>query len=228
MMTQSSAGPEDRPLTPQDSLALINKQQSSGVRRRQLASALLCGVWGFAYVISWGAFYLAREQVLPVLVAAILTGVLIIGSIAFSAWFGVHSSQGVRGPSQLTGAMYGWSWTLGSFALVAINVGLQHKGLTDDQTTLLWSGTALLFAGLLYLAGGAIFRSWPHYTIGAWTLIVAAVSVYVGVPDNYLVLSLAGGGGFLAQAAFYLWRSAHPSNPGRAEVGPVGQGAQAL
>ena len=153
-MTQPPTPPEP-PLSPADSLALIDAQQASRARGRHLASALLCGIWGFTYLVSWGAFYLAGERVLPDVVAEILTGVLIVGVVVFSAVFGVRSSQGVRGPSQVVGAMYGFSWTLGFCALIAINVGLQQKGLTPDQVTLLWSGNVLLLVGVLFLAGGA-------------------------------------------------------------------------
>ena len=224
-MTQQPNPPDppEQPMSPADSLALINAQQAARTRRKHLSGALLVGVWGLAYLISFGAFYLARG-----LVADILTGALFIAAVVFSAVFSAKMAQGVRGPSQVTGAMYGFSWTLGILALIAVNVGLQHQGLTDDQVTLLWSGTALLVVGILYLSAGALMRSWPHYTVGAWTMIVGAVSVYVGVPGNFLILSLAGGGGFLAQAGYYAWRAYHPATPGCAESGAIGFNAPAL
>ncbi len=218
----------DPPLSPADSMALIDAHQTSRLRAGHLSAALLCGVWGVVYLISWGAFYLSREHVLPALVAEILTGVLMVGAIVFSGWFGARLAKGVRGPSQVTGAMYGFSWTIGFIALTVVNVGLQHAGLSDDQVTLLWSGSALLVIGLLYLAGGAMLRSWPQYVVGAWTMIAGAASVYVGVPNNFLVLSLAGGGGFLAQAGYYTWRALHPSDPGTDGARAVGIEAPAL
>lgn len=219
----ASPDPDEQPMTPADSLAVINAQQAAQAQRKYLAAALLCGIWGFVYLISWGAFYLGRG-----LASEILTGVLFVAAVVFSAVFGARMGQGVRGPSQVSGAMYGFSWTLGMLALVAVNVGLQHRGLTDDQVTLLWSGTALIVVGILYLAGGTLMRNWPYYAVGAWTMIVGAVSVYVGVPGNFLVLSLAGGGGFLAQAGYYVWRAYHPTSPGCADTGVVGFNAPAL
>ena len=59
-------------------------------------------------------------------------------------------------------------------------------------------------------------------------MITGAASVYVGVPGNFLVLSLAGGGGFLVQAGYYAWRGLHPSDPGCAGPGPIGLNAPAL
>ena len=220
--------PPDPPLSPAESMALIDAHQTSRLRAGHLGAALLCGVWGVVYLVGWGAFYLSREHVLPALGAAILTGVLMVGAIVFSGWFGARSSQGVRGPSQVAGAMYGFSWTIGFIALTVVNVGLRRAGLSDDQVTLLWSGSALLVIGLLYLAGGAMLRSWPQYVVGAWTMIAGAASVYVGVPNNFLVLSLAGGGGFLAQAGYYTWRALRPSDPGTDGAGAIGMDAPAL
>lgn len=213
-MTQPTEGPEEQPLSPQDSLALINAHQGARARRGNLDAALLTGIWGFAYLISWGSFYLNAKDGLPMPVAGILTGALIVGSIVFSAWFGIRSSKGVRGPSQVAAAMYGWTWTLGFLGLVAVNVGLQNKGLTSDQVTLLWSGSVLLLVGVLYLLGGAMSHSWPQYVLGGWMLISGAGSVYAGVPGNYLVLALAGGGGFLIQSVYYSWRGYRGSDPG--------------
>jgi hypothetical protein len=48
------------------------------------------------------------------------------------------------------------------------------------------------------------------------------------VPNNFLVLSLAGGGGFLAQAGYYTWRALRTSNPGPGSDRPVGIDAPAL
>ena len=225
---QPSPPPEDPPLSPEESLTLIKAGQTDQVRRRSLNAALLFAVWGVTYLISFGAWYLARQHVLPMLAAEVPTVVLFVGSLIFSSWHGPHSSQGVRGPSQVVGAMYGISWPISYFALAAVNVGLERTGLTEDQVTLLWSGTTLLLAGALYLAGGAVFHSWPYYAMGGWTMIAAAGSVLAGIPGNFLVLSLAGGGGFLAQAAYYAWRRSRPSDPDHVCTGPVGMDVPAL
>ncbi|HEY4456897.1 MAG TPA: hypothetical protein VGN81_21475 [Pseudonocardiaceae bacterium] len=218
-MTQPAEGPGEQPLSPQDSLTLITTEQAAKARRGNLDAALYTGIWGFAFLISWGAFYLVGEHHLPGFVAGILLGVLVPTSAVISTVLGIRSSRGVRGPSQVMGAMYGWSWTLGFMALTAINVGLQDTGLNNNQVNLLWSGSALLLMGVLYLAAGTVFRSWPQYAFGAWMLISAAGSVYAGVPKNFLVLALAGGGGFLVQAAYYAWRGFRGAGPDCAGTG---------
>lgn len=43
----------------------------------------------------------------------------------------------------------------------------------------------------------------PH---GVWVLVTDAVSVFAGTPANYVVLAVAGGGGFLVAAAWFALR----------------------
>jgi hypothetical protein len=106
--------------------------------------------------------------------------------------------------SQL-GAMYGWSWLLGFGCLFAIHAGLagQDGGLTGDQWALFGPAGAQLVVGLMYLAGGVMWRDRVQYGLGVWILATDAASVFAGVPGNSLVLAIAGGGGFLVAAAWF-------------------------
>jgi len=62
------------------------------------------------------------------------------------------------------------------------------------------------FGGLMYLAGGMLWRDVPQYVLGVWMLVSAAGSVLAGVPGNFLVLAFAGGGGMLVLSAYYTVR----------------------
>lgn len=48
-----------------------------------------------------------------------------------------------------------------------------------------------------------LWREPVQYALGVWMLVAGAGSVFAGVPGNFLVLALAGGGGFLVLAAYY-------------------------
>ena len=109
--------------------------------------------------------------------------------------------------------MYGWSWGLGFFALGVVNIGVTRLGLPDDAVTLLWSGSSLLLVGVLYLGGGALFQDRFQYGLGVWMLASAACSVFAGVPGNFAVVALAGGGGLLLAAGYFAMRQARPSAP---------------
>lgn len=88
--------------------------------------------------------------------------------------------------------MYGWSWALGFGALSAINMGLIRMGLTHDQIAMLWPASSLLIVGVLYLAGGALWRDRFQFGLGVWILFADAVSVFAGIPANYVVLAVSG------------------------------------
>jgi len=188
------------PLSAEASMELIERERRSVGRRLAVNQAPIFAVWGVTFLIGWGACYLAAPggpRVLAVAAAVPIVVVLYAVAIAVPIVLGARAAKGVRGPSRLSGAMYGWAWALGFLALFAINTGLIRQGLAPATITMLWTGTAQLVTGLMYLAGGMLWRDRVHYALGVWMLVVAAGSVFAGMPGDFLVLALAGGGGFL-------------------------------
>jgi hypothetical protein len=200
----------DDPLSAGESLALIEQQQHEARQRLGVNVALFYGPWGAAYLLGFGSIFLTYPSASPVripgAVAAVITGVLFVAAFVVSVVNGTRAGRGVRGPSRTVGAMYGWSWTLGFCALSAVNIGVARQGLPDEAATLLWSGSSLLLVGVLYLAGGALWQDRFQYGLGVWMLVTAAVSVLAGVPGNFAVLALAGGGGLLLTAGYFTLR----------------------
>ena len=205
---------EDHPLSAGESLALIESQQREVHRRLGVNVALLYGPWGGAYLLGFGSVFLTYPSAislrLPSGVAAVITGVLFATAVVVSVVTGTRAGRGVRGPSRMVGAMYGWSWTLGFGALGAVNIGVTRLGLPADAVTLLWSGSALMLVGMLYLAGGALWQDRFQYGLGVWMPVTGAGSFFAGVPGNFAVLSLAGGGGLLLTAGYFTLRRPHP------------------
>src|SRR6201991_2309959 len=78
--------------------------------------------------------------------------------------------------------------------------------LGPHTISLLWSGTSLLLTGTLSLAGGMLWQDRLQYGFGVWIIVSGGASVLVGVPGNFLVLCLAGGGGFLVASLVYFVR----------------------
>lgn len=196
----------DRPeLSAAESLALIEQQRSRVDRDLDVNVALLYGAWGVAWTLGFASFYLigSGEVDAPWWAAGLLNFGLLGAAIAVTSVHSARVARGVRGVSAEIGTMYGLAWTLGFVAMAAVNVGLTRLGLTDEQVAALWPAASLLVVGLLYLAGGALWRDRFQYGLGIWILVTDAVSVFAGVPGNYLVLSIAGGGGFLAAAAWF-------------------------
>jgi len=205
---------DDLLLSAGESLALIERQEHEAQQRLGVNPALFYGPWAAAYLLGFGAIFLSYPTASPVrlpgLLAAVVTGVLFAAATIISVVTGTRAGRGLRGPSRSAGAMYGWSWTLGFCALVAVNNGVTRLGLPDDAVTLLWSGSSLLLVGVLYLGGGALFQDRFQYGLGVWMLVSGAGSVFAGVPGNFAVVSLAGGGGLLLAAGYFALRPPRP------------------
>ena len=206
----TEAAVHDDPLSAGESLALIERQHQEAQRRLEPNVALFFGPWGVAYLLGFGAIFLTYPTALPIRLAgwtaAVITAVLFASAVIITAVTGARAGRGLRGPSQTAGVMYGWSWTLGFSALAAVNLGVTRLGLPDDAVTLLWSGSSLLLVGVLYLGGGALFQDRFQYGLGVWMLVSGACSVFAGVPGNFAVVSLAGGGGLLLAAGYFALR----------------------
>jgi hypothetical protein len=202
-MTNMSS--EQDQLSVQQSLALVETQGADAVRKLRVDPAPILALWGLAWLAGFGAFYLASPKgpgpFLPTWVAGVILGILLAAAVALTVGQQVRRGRGVEGPSRQVQAMYGWSWPLAFAGLAAINAGLVHQGLPSDLITLLWTGSSLLVVGLLYLAAGIIWDDRVQYGLGVWILLTGAASVSAGVPDNFAVVSLAGGGGLLLAAA---------------------------
>ena len=201
---------ESEPLSAAESLDLIARQHERTRRELRVSPARLFAVWSFAWLVGWGLVYLSDEKtaaLLPGWVAGIVVGVLMIGAIVYSAWHGSKGSRGIRGPSKRIGAMYGWTWFLSYAGMCLIDIRIT-KLLPEgsDLVPLLWSGTSLLLTGTIYLAGGTLWQDLRQYFLGGWIIVCSGASVLVGVPGNFLVLSLAGGGGFAVAALVYTVR----------------------
>ncbi|MCP3800608.1 hypothetical protein NLX83_15180 [Allokutzneria sp. A3M-2-11 16] len=198
---------DDGPLSPAESLALISSQRARVDRSLSPSQALLFGMWGTTWLVGWTLMFLATPggpELLPLWLAGVVFAAAIIGSVVLSTVVSARAGRGIAGPSRLSGALYGWTWTLGFWALGAINVGFTVKlGVSIEVTSLLWTSGPLLVMGLLTMLGAAQRRSIPEYVAGVWLLLAASASVYVGTPANLLVLAFAGGGAMLGLATHY-------------------------
>jgi hypothetical protein len=187
-----------------ESLVLVEQERTHARRRLGTEPVSICLVWGVAWFVGFGVTWLAVRtgEVLPGWLGAAAPAVLIVAAVAVSLRQLLIAGRGVRGRSRRVAAMYGWSWLLGFVCLNAVNLRVIGYGLSAHGAALLWSGSALALVGLLYLAGGAIWNDLGQFGMGVWMLVCAAGAVLAGVPANFAVLALAGGGGFFAMAGY--------------------------
>jgi hypothetical protein len=78
--------------------------------------------------------------------------------------------------------------------------GLARAGASPEVISLAANAIAALVVGLLYIAGGLLWCTTSMYVLGAWMVLTGAAAALTGLPDSYLVMALAGGGGMLAGA----------------------------
>jgi hypothetical protein len=198
------------PLSAREALALVETQRERTARSLHVDVPLIFILWGIAWLGGFGVTYFAYGPAggsgVPEWLAITVTVVLNAAAAATSAGQAVRRGHGVEGPSRQVMVMYMWAWPLAFGGLLAVNAGLFAQGAPLRLAPLLWPASATVVAGILYLATGFLFRDPSAYRLGTWMLIVGPASVFAGAPGNFAVLALAGGGGFLAAAAPYIWR----------------------
>jgi hypothetical protein len=197
---------DDQPRTPDEMLALLEAERRRAAAALEPDIRLVYGVWGGAWLIGFGVLWLsAATRGTPGPLAAAVFAVLMTGAMVVTVVHSVRRTAGVRGRSARVGAMYGWTWGLAFAALSVIMGSANRLGVGAEAVGVLWTALAGLLVGILYLIGGALWQDRVQYGLGIWVLGCSAAGAVVGFPGCYLVMGLAGGGGF-AVAALLLGR----------------------
>jgi hypothetical protein len=209
---------DDRPDEPGEttldaaaSLRLIHEQQERARAATEPDGRALYGAWGVAWLVGYLCLWTSSRRTAdgaaggvhgqPEPWAFAVFGGALTAAMVFTVVHTVTRTAGTRGATARTGAMYGWAWFLGFLAVAFVQGGLARAGASPEVMGLASNATACLVVGLLYLAGGMVFGEARLYVLGVWVLLAAAVASFVGIPLTYLVMALAGGGGFLLLAA---------------------------
>jgi len=198
---------EGNPLTPRQALVLVEDERDRVTRSLQVNVAAILSAWGVAWLVGFGLAYFAstRHPAVSWLVAGPVIGVLSLAAAVTSFGQPIRRARGIEGASRQVTIMYMLAWPLAFGALAVLNAGLAHEGMPQRLMSLVWSASAAVTVGVLYLGIGALHRDRISYGLGAWMLVTGSASVFAGHPGNFAVLSLAGGGGFLIAAAPYAW-----------------------
>lgn len=195
---------DDTPLDPAAMLALSTQQQQRATTTfvRPVVTMLL--LWGVAWLVGFAALWLALEPAapfaVPIAIAAPVFTILIAGAVVVSIVIGIRMSRGIRGSSVFSGAVYGWTWSIASISVFLIGTALFRAGMPTDLSMLFFPTMYGLVAGMLYLAGAALWNDKTQLFLGLWIIVVSVASSFAGVPTNLLIMSLLGGGGFILGA----------------------------
>lgn len=204
--TAEDADPHD----PAAMLALMQDQRRRTLHwvNRGYAGMLL--TWAVAWAVGFGALWSAEEGGgnpffrIPTGPAWVVFGVVLLAGIAVSAVAGVRSGAGVRGPSRLAGTLYGWAWAL-TMTGAGLLVGAVERAGADPQVMAVLSPAVfVLLVGVLYLTGGALWRSPVLYALGVVMIATALAASYAGTPTNYLVYATVGPAAMLVVAVLML------------------------
>lgn len=151
------------------------------------------GAWFFGFGALWFGTGIGGVDLLPTVAAWVTFGALIVAAIVWSIIVGLRSaSSGIRGRSQLQGALYGNSWMISMVGAWLIISGLQKAGLSQELANLLYPALFVFLVGVLYLAGGALWRSPAQYVLGIVMIVVAIVATFVGTPWHFLIYATIG------------------------------------
>ncbi len=200
-------------LDPAGRLRLVAEQEARTRAALSPDARLLFGAWGTAWLVGFGALWAAYPGrdggpllAVPGWSVGLLFFLLFVAAAAVTAVHSARAGRGVSGASARAGAMYGWGWVLGFAMLPVIVLGAQRLGAPAEATALLWPAVSALVVGLLYVGGAAAWDDPTLFVIGAWIILTTGVGCLLGLQALYLVMCLAGGGGFLAAAAFFAVR----------------------
>ena len=206
-MTANPTPPvDDEPLqSPDEALALLREQESALERDQLSGIPWILGVWGVAWGVGFLALWSGHEGgnpwfQIPLPIAAVVFGALLIGSIVISAVIGMRLNRGVRGPSNFSGAVYGIAWPVVSLGAYLIGVALALGGMDSTLQSLYFPAIYALVAGAMYLMGAALWRSIDQLVLGAVIIVAGTVAPFFGAPTNNLVMAVLGGGAFLVAA----------------------------
>ncbi|ROS79096.1 hypothetical protein [Cellulomonas sp. PhB143] len=190
------------PLDPAEGARLIREQRERTGTQMRPDGRILYGVWGVAWLLGFGALWTTTGAAgdYPTAWAFVVYGVMIVVAMVVTIVHSVRRASGVRGPSARTGAMYGWAWFLGFLVMNLVVAGVSGSGVDADVVALVANGAVCLVVGLMYLMSALLWGDGRLYVLGVWILLVGGAASLVGMPTTYLVMALAGGGGFLAMA----------------------------
>lgn len=189
---------------------------------------LLFGTWALAWGIGFGVLWSSARATggSPDGPAFAVFFVAIAAAVALTIVHTVRRTGGTRGPSARAGAMWGWGWCLGFVTYPLVVGGIGRAGASDEVIGLVANALSCVIVGLMYIGGAALFGELRLYLLGVWILLIGGAATVAGMPGTYLVMCLAGGGGFLVMfvvEAVLTARRRAPSRPAAAAVGQEGR-----
>jgi hypothetical protein len=186
---------DERPLSPEETLRLIEGQQARTSMRLGGDPLLMYTSWGVAWLAGFGALFLhyAYGFITQNMALAVLFPLMIL-AMAISS-FAQRMIGQVRGEAAERGTMYGFAWMFGFACMAALGTRLSLL-LPPDESGLLWGVTSMTIVAVLYMAGGALWRTPMMFFLGAGVAVLNVIGAVAGPGVHALLMSVGAGGGF--------------------------------
>ncbi|GAA1103862.1 hypothetical protein [Nesterenkonia jeotgali] len=184
-----------------ESLMILDHGASLARDRLQPDDRQILVAWGLSWLIGFLTLWLtADEDGGSTVWGFVVFSVLLFAAAVFTAVHLGRRTAGIRGPSAVSGAIYGGTWIISFLAVFVINIRLSFTDLDSSVTAPVSFGLPVFVVGILYMAGAAIYRSIPQFVLGAWIVVALLLSLFAEMPTSYAVMGLAGGGAMLVTA----------------------------
>lgn len=184
-------------------LRAIDRERSRAVDMLSPSARLLYVIWGIAWIVGFTALFLAvfpdAQPALPVVAAAVIGGVALVGGMVVSAVHSARKGAGTRGPSMVQGAVYGNAYAIAFIFVVLLGWRLTSAGVPLDVMLTYWVAALCLVIGVLALVGSVLWDDRSQLTFGIWTLLSGLLSLALPAPYQ-LLAGVVGGLGFLVLA----------------------------
>lgn len=216
---------DEAPLDLDDMAALMRAQRQTSRRGEARLVSLMLVNWGIVWCL--GFLVLWSGQVggnpwftIPSPFEAISFATLMIIGVLVSIVMGTRMGRGVRGGTALSNSMYGGAWMIAMGGATCLLTALIGHGVVPEFIGLVAPALFVFTAGVVYLVGAAIWRSWPAFGLGTSIIAITVAATFVGVPHHSLVYAI-GSAIALPVFAWLSWRDMmrdRPADPAEAEA----------
>lgn len=193
---------EERPLSPEESLALIERERAAAQRKLGGNPLLFYLPWGVVWLVGYGMFFLLygfdERPLLPIpgYLPGVVLGALIVLAVAVTLYAGIRAGRGVSGASDERGMYYGIAWFV-AFTMMGVLGSRLSEHLPEPEAALYWTATSTAIMAVLYMAGAAVWRDRAMFVLACWIGAVNVLGVIGGIGWHALLVSLGGGGGLV-------------------------------
>lgn len=187
-------------------LELLREQERRSQSQAHRLPALMLIAWAIAWAVGFLTLWSAAETGgnpwfrVPAEAAWAVYGASIAAAVVVSIISGIRIGVGVRGPSKLAGAMYGWSWTISTLGAGFLLGAMARAGVPSAVMGILAPALFALVVGVLYLAGGMLWRSPAQYALGCVMIATAIGASFAGAPTHNLIYGTVGSAAMLVMA----------------------------